>query len=97
MSRLADLRILLDRDGVVRLSRDGRALALPVSADLAASLRTLADRLDAISWATGCTTFEALLAPVLITGEAPLTTPRPMPRTRARGHRCRSTTTTMGT
>lgn len=54
---ILDLRILSDRDGVLRASIDGRrVVGLPATSDVAVLLAELARRVDGAAWRSGRST-----------------------------------------
>ena len=56
---ILDLRLIIDRDGIVRASVDGQRIDIPQPGSASDALRMVVSRLDALAWVHRCSTFDA--------------------------------------
>jgi hypothetical protein len=71
VTRIIDLRLILDRSDELTVRVDGRVVDIPPTSDPCIALSALARRLDALSWSTQRPALELLADPSALASRAP--------------------------
>jgi len=71
VTRIVDIRLVLDRSDELQVRVDGRLVEIPPTSDPCVALAALARRLDALAWSTQRPALDLLADPISLLGGAP--------------------------